>query len=108
VKRFYATDGFFCSINCILSFVISEQQRNNSLYFESEKLLYKMRFDMTGRNDRIIPAPHWRLLKKFGGDLTIKTFREKLETVEYTLMEQYMPIFMMTGCLYKESINFKL
>jgi hypothetical protein len=105
---FYVVDAICCSWNCALSNIIDEVARGNILYQQSEKLLYKMRFDMTKRTDRITPAPHWRLLKKFGGNLSIKVFRDKLESTEYEIEDFYTPICVMTGCMYKENINYKI
>jgi hypothetical protein len=81
----YLTDGVFCSFNCCLSFI--KDNPNDILYKESYSLLHSMYFDLVGKNmAKIIPSPHWRLLKDFGGHLSIDDFRKNLNIVDYKFM----------------------
>lgn len=81
----YLTDGIFCSFNCTLSFI--KDNSHDILYKESYSLLHSMYFDLVGKKmAKIIPSPHWRLLKDFGGHLSIEEFRQNLNTVDYKFM----------------------
>ncbi len=74
-KEFYSSDGIFCSFNCCKAFI--KDNKHNVLYEHSEFLLSKLYFDMFGvKNIVINPAPHWRLLIEYGGNLTINQFRD--------------------------------
>lgn len=82
-KNYYVTDGAFCSFNCCKSYICDNKK--NPLYNLSEMLLLKMYkeiFPSTNIID-IQPAPHWRKLKEYGGDKTIKEFRDSFNKVEY-------------------------
>jgi len=78
--EYFVTDGFFCSFNCILAFI--HDNKSNVLYKESLSLInvlykYLISKDVT----KIIPAPHWRLLKNYGGCLTIEEFRNSFNRI---------------------------
>ena len=78
----YLTDGIFCSFNCCLAFI--KDNSYDILYKESYSLLHSMYFDMVGKNmAKIIKSPHWRLLKDFGGNLSIEDFRKNLNIIDY-------------------------
>lgn len=73
-KGYYLTDGVFCSFNCVKSFI--KDNRTQLLYKHSEQLITKMLVEMFGKNiPEIKEAPHWRMLKEYGGSLTIEQFR---------------------------------
>lgn len=77
----YETDGAFCSFNCAASFI--DENKCNELYRNSEYLLTQIHALIVGvKNSRINRAPHWRRLKKRGGDLTIEEFRSKFNKVD--------------------------
>jgi hypothetical protein len=81
----YLTDGIFCSFNCCLSFI--KDNPHDILYKESYSLLHSMYFDLVGKKmAKIIQSPHWRLLKDFGGHISIEDFRKNLNTVDYKFM----------------------
>lgn len=82
---YYLTDGIFCSFNCAMSFI--RDNSHDSFYKESYSLLYAMYFDFVGKKpDRIVPAPHWRLLSDFGGTLSIYEFRKSFQMVSYEFL----------------------
>jgi hypothetical protein len=81
-KEHYITDGIFCSFNCIMAFVVDHS--HDSLYNESKMLTYTMYKQLVGKDVvKIKSAPHWRLLKSFGGQFSIEKFRETFNIFEY-------------------------
>lgn len=74
-RNYYLVDGIFCSFNCIAAFI--KENCGNVLYKDSSNLLkclYSELYNDTWK--KITPAPDWRLLKDFGGSLTIEDFRK--------------------------------
>ncbi|GHV50371.1 hypothetical protein AGMMS49579_03840 [Spirochaetia bacterium] len=71
----YEYDGKFCSISCCLAFI--QDNKHDKLYDQSEMLLFKLYPSIVN------PAPHWKLLDKFGGPLNIKEFRNSTESFKY-------------------------
>lgn len=81
-REYYEIDGFFCSFNCCLSFI--NENKNNSIYKHSKNLLKKIYFDIfKAYPENFIPAPSWRLLKDYGGKLSIEDYRKNLNKIEY-------------------------
>lgn len=81
-NEYYETDGCFCSFNCCMSYI--NENNYNILYNKSEILIIKMYNDIFNTNINVIePAPHWRLLKEYGGRLSINTFRNNFNKIEY-------------------------
>lgn len=75
-KEYYETDGIFCSFPCCKAY-INEFKGSNKLYEHSSFLLCKLYYDMYEiKNVNINPAPHWRQLREYGGDMSITQFRE--------------------------------
>jgi hypothetical protein len=50
---------------------------NNDYYAESELLIHRI------AGKKVEPAPHWRLLKEYGGILDIKEFRDSFHHTEF-------------------------
>lgn len=91
-SNYYTTDGIFCSFNCCYSFI--EYNKTNPMYNQSLNLLKKMYFDLFPDYDvNLMMAPHWRLLKTFGGDLSIEEFRKNFYKVEYIENNDFTTIF---------------
>lgn len=81
-RNFYVTDGIFCSFNCCMAFI--QENYSNSLYTYSENLLNNMYVSCFGDQAHpIIPASSWRLLKSYGGILTIEEFRRSFYKIDY-------------------------
>lgn len=81
-KSYYETDCIFCSFNCCQAWI--DDNKHTSKYNESSYLLRKMYKDMTGNiTDNIKPAPSWRLLTNYGGNLTIEDFRNNFTKFDY-------------------------
>ena len=79
---YYETDGIFCSFNCCAAFI--NENKTKQLYFNSYMLLVKMYNDMFKKPiTKIMNAPEWRLLKQYGGHLSISEFRSSFDNSEY-------------------------
>lgn len=104
---FYSTDGAFCSFNCAMSYILTK--RHNSIYNQSKMLLLKMYNDMYNKQvQTIIPAPSFRLLNEYGGNLSINKFRDgfnKVEYIKHGFVLSELPYKSVTH-LYEEIIKF--
>jgi len=81
-REYYEIDGFFCSFNCCLAFI--NENKFNSIYKHSKNLLKKIYFDIFKTYpDHFNPSPSWKLLKDYGGKLSIEEYRKNLNRVEY-------------------------
>jgi hypothetical protein len=110
-KNYYLTDGVFCSFNCCMAFIKDEKSgKNSSMYNLSEMLLLKIYSEINPsvKYPLIDEAPHWRQLKKFGGDMTIEEFRTSFNKIEY---KQHgfitdFPTFKSIGVMFEENLKF--
>jgi hypothetical protein len=66
--------GIFCSPNCALSYLLSNESSSNSLW-ERISLLNLLNYKVYENDENIIPAPDKMCLKLFGGPLDISEFR---------------------------------
>ena len=81
-RNYYLMDGLFCSFNCCLAFI--KNNARNPLYVHSENYLTKIYFDIFGTDSApLVAAPSWRLLKDYGGHMTIDEFRKNFYKVDY-------------------------
>jgi len=107
-EEYYETDGIFCSFNCCKAFI--KDNKHNNMYERSDNLLIKLYKDMNSNNEnvKINPAPHWRLLKTYGGHLNIEQFRENFNkcTYDFQGVISYNSIFKPIGIMFEEKINF--
>lgn len=81
---FYETDGIFCSFNCCQAYI--NDNKHNRYYDQSSMLLMKIYRQCVPENTKItkiLPAPHWRMLKTYGGTLDIFEYRSSFNKVEY-------------------------
>jgi hypothetical protein len=105
-KEYYETDGVFCSFNCCLAFIT--ENKSNSFYKHSQTLLKKIYFDIyKAIPENLSPSPSWRLLKEYGGDLSIYDFRKNLNRIEYVnngLIKNNLK-FKTIGFLYSEKLK---
>ena len=107
-NSYYITDGMFCSFNCCIAFI--HDNGKNPLYRKSSTLLNKMYFELFQTQQKITPAPNWRLLKSYGGHLTIQDFRKGFYKIEYINNEDYIvpsdiPIFKSIGMVFEKKIK---
>lgn len=110
-KGIYMTDGSFCSFNCIIAFV--NDNKKNKLYDNSIMLTTKLYNDINNINGTtnkisIIPAPHWRLLKEYGGNMSITEFRNSFNKIEFESFGiiKKLPKFNSIGTIYEKKIKF--
>jgi hypothetical protein len=119
-NEFYYTDGIFCSFNCCKAFI--NENKHNSLYEHSNFLLTKIYNEFLGKINKdsmsvkkekdgiknINPSPHWRLLVEYGGNLTIKEFRENFNKTQYEFHDtvSFRTKFKPLATLFEEKINF--
>lgn len=73
----YFVDGVFCSVECCLAFIESNQ--HDAMYQRSEYYLREM-YAIGERKS----APHWRLLSVYGGNMSIEDFRNSFANTTYT------------------------
>ncbi len=107
-KEYYVTDGVFCSFNCCKAF-IKDNKGHNNIYEHSDFLLSKLYYDMYNvKNVNINPAPHWRLLKEYGGHMTINMFRDNFNKSKFEPrgMINNSDLFKPSAMLYEEKLNF--
>lgn len=105
-KSHYETDGIFCSFNCVMAFILDN--RHDKIYDSSKTLLTKMYNDiMEIKSVTISPAPHWRLLQEYGGNMTINDFRNFYKAdYECHGIHKEFPEFQSIGILYEEKLKF--
>jgi hypothetical protein len=97
-NNYYETDGIFCSLPCMLAFV--RENRKNPVYLESETLIHKI------AGYKVEPAPHWRLLKVYGGTQEIQEFRDSIQNMEFQSFGTYKPFFKSIAYAYECKIKF--
>lgn len=106
-NTYYETDGVFCSFNCCKAYITENKQ--NTMYNNSSILLNRLFNTIMGtKTIDINPAPHWRLLKHYGGHLNIVQFRESFNKIDYDChgTTNTLPLFFPIGTLYEERIKF--
>jgi len=109
-RGYYETDGVFCSFNCCMAYIESIENRKNPLYRFSKTLLLKIFSDSDNfsgeskEEEEIMPAPHWRTLRCYGGTLEIEEFRKSFNNL---LITDYGSIlFVSLGRAYQHQIRF--
>lgn len=106
-RDYYITDGVFCSFNCCLAFI--QNNHHDPLYRYSENLLTNIYIKTFGENAQpITPSPSWRILKDYGGSITIEEYRKNFYKVEYKDIYNviYPPSkFKMVGFLYEKQVK---
>lgn len=107
-QEFFIVDGIFCSFNCCMAFIKSKSHEN--FFNESENLLYALYGKIFGTTTSdISPAPHWRLLLDYGGNLSLEEFRKSFETISFNDIDDYIHSFppcRIIGRLYEKKIRF--
>jgi hypothetical protein len=70
---YYETDGVFCSYQCCLAYIIDN--KHNPVYALSRTLLLNIWTSIS--DNQLFPAPPWKMLKEYGGSLSIEEFRAR-------------------------------
>jgi len=89
-KQIEAVDTF-CSFNCCLSYILDNQ--HDPTFINSENILRYM-WDEICPNIKLVPAPSWRLIEGFGGNMSIQEFRnhttlEKNYIINGSILEKH-------------------
>ncbi|HMP28235.1 MAG TPA: hypothetical protein PKD85_01460 [Saprospiraceae bacterium] len=79
---FFETIGIFCSFPCCKAYILD--QRGSLKYNESSTLLSLLFLKLYGKAPEFPHAPSWKLLKDYGGHLSIAEFRETFGRLEYS------------------------
>lgn len=104
-KGYYQTDGIFCSFPCVMAYI--NMNKKDSLYIHSKYLLTKMYNDIFELDvESISPAPHWRQLIEYGGNMNIDEFRSNFNRVDYDYHGITYPKFRSIGHLYEKKLKF--
>ena len=108
--NYYLSDGVFCSFNCTKSYIISN--KSDHLYSNSIHLLNKIYIDLfpeVQSPPNIAPAPHWRLLKDYGGHLSIEEFRQSFFNIIFSNVDTQaitkIPSFRSLGYIFEKKIK---
>ena len=81
-KDIYETEGIFCGFPCCKAYIIS--QKSEMKYKESLALLTMIFMTFYGKRDISIPiAPTWKMLKAYGGHLTIQEYKSSIGRLDY-------------------------
>ena len=99
----YLSDGVFCSFNCCMAYI--HDQKKKSEFEFSEMLLLNIYREMFDEISIITPAPHWRKLAEYGGNLTIDEFRASFNKIAYKNLGTHIN-FESIGFLYEEHLKF--
>jgi hypothetical protein len=99
--EYFETDGIFCSFPCAKSYIIDEKL--NTKYKNSTMLLSLLYKKINNKIDFIPLAPSWKLLKKFGGEMSITEFRNSFGEFQYIDSSNIKkPLIFSIGNLYTE------
>lgn len=102
-EPYYETDGAFCSFECCLAFILDN--KHNRMYDMSQMLLTKLYNEMNNTKAMTItPASSWRVLKEYGGHISIEKLRSNFGKIDYDYhgMTRTVPI----AHLYEEKVKF--
>lgn len=85
----YVTEGIFCTLNCAKAYMSEKICTCESFYKDSPLLIHNYAVDL-GHIGYIKKSPSWKLLKAYGGYMTIEEFRNETslhikETLNYRL-----------------------
>ena len=68
--------GWVCSFECNLAYI--REYEHKEIFKESEKMLHFLYYRTFGTIKAITPAPDWRLLSEFSGDLSMNLINYRL------------------------------
>lgn len=74
-RDYFETEGIFCSFPCMIAY--GSQRKNQIEYAASRGLIYRLHKKLYNKDLVWRCAPDVRLLKKFGGHLSIEDFRSE-------------------------------
>ena len=97
---YFETDGIFCGFACMQAFL--RDNNHDIKYKDSGSLLYIMYRKIYKSYNKIQSAPHWRMLKAYGGFMNIEQFRNKNKRGKYFLTQNIKRPFMFPIGVYAE------
>lgn len=83
-------EGVFCSFNCCVAYL---NEHSDYRFKDSSVMLLMMYRKVTkcGKTvTSIVPAPSWKLLKEYGGHLSIEDYRKCIQQIDYKSMQQLL------------------
>jgi len=86
----FECEGVFCSFNCVVAYL---QEHAEYRYKDSSVLLlmlYRKVMQHCRPLNTIVPSPSWKLLREYGGHLSIDEYRKCIQHVEYKSMLQQL------------------
>lgn len=86
--EFYTTEGIFCSFNCCLAYI--NLNKHNPIYTLSKTYLITIFETLFKQEFNVVEAPSWKLLKNYGGNLSVDEFRENFYKIEITDSNNYI------------------
>jgi hypothetical protein len=98
----FLCSGIFCSYNCALSYNIDLNDEKVWKRKSLLNLLYRKTYD---NEEDIIPAPSWKVLKEFGGDITIDEFRSNLKSHDIDFIYLQPPLITFSSNIQKNIKN---
>ncbi|AHC54868.1 putative zinc finger DNA-binding protein [Tunisvirus fontaine2] len=81
----FETEGIFCSFGCCKAYMLDEMPKKPEWYRKSPGLLTILYLKLEGKLSKIEPAPSWKVLKKWGGKLSIEEFRANPKLKRYEI-----------------------
>ena len=84
----FEAEGIFCSFNCIISYLSEHVDYRYKESFTLLGMLYRRIFGVVKKMTDITPAPSWKLLKDYGGFMSIDEFRKCLQRVDFRTLHQ--------------------
>jgi hypothetical protein len=77
----FETEGIFCGFACCRAYILS--QKNNLKYKDSLGLLSMIALAVCKKQIDIPTAPTFKILKEYGGHLTIAEYRKLLGVIDF-------------------------
>jgi len=102
----FETEGIFCSFACMKAYL--NKRLNNPYYKNSPGLIHLLYFKLFKKNiERITPSPDWRLLKEYGGELSIMDLRRMIgKTIFESTINHVKPVmYTINDCLKEIDVN---
>ena len=112
-REYFDTEGFFCSFNCVVAYN-NDVSQTNIRYRETGGLiylLYKKVFGQYPYQMNIKPALSWKVLKSYGGEMTIQEYRntfQKVENVSENVIKNKSLLLSSSTVFIEEKSNIKL
>jgi len=86
----FECEGVFCSFNCVVAYL----QEHAEYRYKDSSVILLMLFRKVMQHHKplntIVPSPSWKLLKEYGGHLTVEEYRKCIQHVEYKSMLQQL------------------